>query len=352
MTPKPTRLPAVLTCLLAVAAALAGCTGANADATRIVIDFPDGHADVDDHVTLAAIAKAGDEPTAHVQLLAWSAATDTPVDVREFSFGHCVDAIDHVPETPGCSPGASGFWALSLNGQEVSSGMDEVLLADGDVVTWTFTPLEGNASSPSGPTLSVDPVVPTQQDMLMLTGKVDRDVRLSVTGVPATQVKAGPWMVHVPLGYGETPLVVTADDGLASAQAQVVAVRLASATFEAKFTMAVPPHAAISDLVWYDPDALASAPMYDGKDVQHPPTANVHDLMVAWSQQAGKAIDYGYFSGLGFSPDKIDGVGQPLTASAPPYWCYKLNGQSSDLGISAQPLTPGDVVTWEYAGCA
>ena len=45
-------------------------------------------------------------------------------------------------------------------------------------------------------------------------------------------------------------------------------------------------------------------------------------------------------------------VGQPLTSSAPPYWCYKLNGATADLGISLQTMAPGDVVTWEYAGCA
>ena len=345
-----TRLPTLFATALAVTALLAGCTGNGAATTRIVIDFPEPHADVDAKVTLASIRDVGAEPNAHHQLLAWAANSGTQVDVHEFSFGHCVDAIDHLPETPGCSAGSPAYWALSFNGQEAASGMDEILLADGDVVAWTYTPLSSSGSS--GPALTVDPIVPTQQATLMLMGTLDRDARVSVTGAKPIDAKAGTWMVDVPLEFGEADLTVTADDGTATSQVQVVAVRLASATFEAKFTAAVPPHAAVSDLVWYDPDELASAAAYEGKTVQHGPAANVHDLMVTWERQSGKTIQYSYFDGLGFSPNKIDGVGQPLTSSAPPYWCYKLNGASSDLGISAQTLAPGDVVTWEYAGCA
>ena len=84
----------------------------------------------------------------------------------------------------------------------------------------------------------------------------------------------------------------------------------------------------------------------------HPPHATVHDLMVAWSTATGKAIDYSFFDGLGFSPDKIDGVGQPLTSAAPPYWCYTLNGAHAEFGISLQQLNPGDVVAWDYGACA
>jgi hypothetical protein len=356
-SPKPrssSRMPVALVAALALATSmlLPGCTNGAAASTRIIIDFPDPHADVDDAVPIAKIEGIGSEVNAHNQLLAWAAATGTDVDVSSFSFGHCVDAIDHLPETPGCSMGATAYWALSFNGQEASSGMDEILLADGDVVTWTYTPLGNSSSSASGPKLTVDAPAPTQEAMLMLTGTLDRDARLSVTGAKAVDAEAGSWMVHVPIDVGHTPLTITADDGSSSTQLQVVAVRLASATFQAKFTMAVPPHSAVDDLVWYDPAAMVSASLYNGTDVQHPPAATVHDLMVTWSNQTGKGIVYSYFAGLGFSPDKIDGVGQPLTSSAPPYWCYKLNGATSDFGISLQEVHPGDVVTWEYAGCA
>lgn len=352
MTPTP-RLPALLAALLA-ATALAGCTGDDAPAARLVIDFPEPHADVDAKVLIADLADPAGTATARGQLLAWAAATGTDVDVAEFTFGHCVDAIDGLPTKPGCSPGSEAYWALAVNGQAAASGMDEVLLAAGDVVTWTYTPIDAasSTSSSSGPALTVDAPAPTQQDMLMLTGTLDRAARLSVTGAAPLDAQAGPWMVHVPLEYGHSNLTIIADDGEATSTQTVVAIRLASATFEAKFTMAVPPHADLSDLVWYDPDELASAPLYTGTSATHPPEANVHDLMVTWERQSGKAIEYSSPGAFGFGVNKIDGVGQPLTASAPPYWCYTLNGETADLGISAQTLAPGDVVTWEFAGCA
>lgn len=350
------RLPAILAATLSLTAALAGCSD-GAAATRIVLDFPDGHADVDAKVPLADIDDAAVSDgvrSAHAQLLAWSAASGTSVDIASFSFGHCVDAIDHLPETPGCSAGATAYWAMSVNGETTASGMDEILLSDGDVVTWTYTPLSSSSSSSSsGPALTVDPPAPTQQDMLMLTGTLDRDARVSVTGADPIDAKAGTWMVHIPLEYGQTPLVVTADDGAGSTKAQVVAVRLASATFEAKFTMAVPPHPDISDVVWYDPDEQASTPLYTAVGASHAEGATVHDLMVTWERQSGKAIDYtDAMSFESFGVEGIDGVGQPLTSDAPPWWCYKLNGQTSDFGISLQAIAPGDVVTWEFAGCA
>ena len=349
---RPTLLLAAL-----VATALAGCS-ADAAATRIVIDFPEPHPDVDDAVALAAIqdaAGASAPLSAHAQLLAWSLRSGTDVDISAFSFGHCLDAIDGLPTKPGCSPGAEAYWSLAVNGEVVASGMDEIVLAAGDVVTWTYTPIEAASSTGAsgGPALTVDPVTPTQQEMLMLTGSLDRAAKLSVTGADPVDAKAGPWMVHVPLAYGRTPLTVTADDGVASTQAQVVAVRLASATFQAKFTMAVPAHPEINDLVWYDPDELASAPAYAAVGAQHIGEATVHDLMVAWELQSGKAIDYtDQMSFESFGVEGIDGVRQPLTSDAPPWWCYKLNGATSDFGISLQPLAPGDVVTWEFAGCA
>ncbi|MEK6975669.1 MAG: DUF4430 domain-containing protein [Candidatus Thermoplasmatota archaeon] len=211
----------------------------------------------------------------------------------------------------------------------------------------------GNVTAAPTPVLlTVDAPAPTQGDMIMLTGTLDRAARLSVTGATSIDAAAGPWMVHVTLEFGRTLLTVIADDGVVSSQANVTAVRLASATFEAKFTAAVPPHPDISELVWYDPDELASSALYNGTPATHPPAANVHDLMVTWERQSGKTIEYSAPASFGFGVNKVDGVGQPLTASAPPYWCYTLNGETADLGISAQELAPGDVVTWEYAGCA
>lgn len=348
MTPTP-RLPALLAALLA-ATALAGCTGDDAPAARLVIDFPEPHADVDAKVLLADLADPAGAATARGQLLAWAAATGTDVDVAEFTFGHCVDAIDGLPTKPGCSPGSEAYWALAVNGQAAASGMDEVLLAAGDVVTWTYTPIDAasSASSSSGPALTVDAPAPTQQDMLMLTGTLDRAARLSVTGAAPVDAQAGPWMVHVPLEYGHSNLTIIADDGEAASTQTVVAIRLAQATMEVVYTAAVPPHAPTTHVVWYDPGAFASASLYEEAGAEHPPITNIHDVMVTWTQQTGIAIEYGGPGSFGFSVNKIDGVGQPLTASAPPYWGYEVNGETAPLGITAMEAHPGDVIHWEY----
>lgn len=222
-------------------------------------------------------------------------------------------------------------------------------------------PLSDPAPPTQPPQLAVAPPEATQGATTTITGTLDRAARITILGVwhgaqqvgaPPLDAPAGAWSVQVGLDYGRTNLTVIADDGHATTEVHVVAVRLASATFEARFTAAVPPHDPISDLVWYDPDELASASLYPGTAATHPPTANVHDLMVTWERQAGKTITYSEPAAFGFGVNAIDGVGQPLDSSAPPYWCYKLNGATADLGISAQPLVPGDVVAWEYAGCA
>lgn len=207
----------------------------------------------------------------------------------------------------------------------------------------------GNATAPAlPPVLTVDAPAPTQGDMVMLTGTLDRAARVSVTGADPVDAPAGPWMVHVPLDFGQTNLTVTADDGSAAAQAQVVAIRLASATMQVVYTSAVPPHPASEHVVWYDPDAYASASMYADAGVEHPPIANVHDVMVTWTEQTGIPVEYGGPGSFGFGVNKIDGVGQPLTSSAPPYWGYEVNGETAPLGITSMEVHPGDVIHWEY----
>ena len=347
MTPTH-RLPALLAALLAFTA-LAGCTGDGAASTRLVIDFPEPRADVDAQIPLADVAGQAGTASARGQLLAWGAASGTDVRIAQFTFGHCLDAIDGLPTKPGCSPGSEAYWALAVNGQAAASGMDEILLADGDVVTWTYTPIEaGSSSSAAGPVLTVDTPAPTQEDMVMLTGTLDRAARVSVTGAAPVDAEAGPWMVHVPLEYGHSNLTVIADDGEATSTQQVVAIRLAQATMEVVYTAAVPPHAATTHTVWYDPGAFASAALYEEAGAEHPPIANVHDVMVTWTQQTGIAVEYGGPGSFGFGVDKIDGVGQPLTASAPPYWGYEVNGETAPLGITSMEVHPGDVIRWEY----
>ncbi|HUR25941.1 MAG TPA: DUF4430 domain-containing protein [Candidatus Thermoplasmatota archaeon] len=199
---------------------------------------------------------------------------------------------------------------------------------------------------------TVDPPAPTQAETATVTGSLNHDARVSIDGGPSIDATAGRWtLASQPLPFGHTPAKVRIEDGTHSVVVNVTFVRLASGTFEALYT-AYPMHDDISSLVWYDPGVLAASPLYEGKGTARAATFSVHDFMEAWSAQTTREIDYSYSESFGFGVNRIDGIGQPLDSSAPPYWCYKLNGESADLGISLQPMAPGDVVTWEYAGCA
>lgn len=106
------------------------------------------------------------------------------------------------------------------------------------------------------------------------------------------------------------------------------------------------------DLYHMNLTGYASASAYKGRDTAHPGYPTVHDLMVEWENQFGEAIEYAYSDGLGYSVSKINGAGSPLTSSTPPYWLYDVNGESPDLGISAERIAPGDHVRWCLNTCS
>jgi len=254
---------------------------------------------------------------------------------------------------PTYKPG-EGFPAstcISVNEEVVHGIPGPLVLKDGDVVTWTYTAVPSGGNATTSDLLRVDPVQPTQGDAVTLTGQVERDATVSIRNGPSLQAAKGAWTLKVPLAdFGQTRATLVADDGAATQAVDLVLVRLASATFETKYT-AYPAHEDGTDTVWFDPSVHASLPMYDGKSAPRADQYSVHDLMVDWTAQTGTAIEYGYSESFGFSVSKIDGVGQPVDAALPPYWCYKVDGATADFGISLQPLLPGQTVTWEYAGC-
>lgn len=206
--------------------------------------------------------------------------------------------------------------------------------------------------------LQVDPVVPTSQAKVTLTGTLDHPARLLVIGQRAgvtlfqnESEARGAWTMETPdLPYGQTEIKVIADDGHAVARANLTVVRLAPFTFDVLYA-SYPAHSDSHDDVLLDIDAEESSPAYEGRDVAHPPHATVHDLMMAWSRQTGLVVDYDYGMGFGYAATHFDGVGQPLSSALPPYWCYKLNGQYASLGLSLQKVEPGDVIAWDYGTC-
>ena len=207
----------------------------------------------------------------------------------------------------------------------------------------------GQASSSTAPVpllLTVAPLAATQNDTITVKGTVSRAAQVSIGTVSAQATSA--WNLVVPVEFGHSNLTVVADDGQASARLTVVAIRLASATMEVVYTAAVPPHPSSMHTVWYDPDGFASKSMYADKPRPHPGYANVHDVMVSWTEQTGTLVEYGYDDAFDFGVNAIDGVGNPLTASAPPYWGYEVNGATADLGITLQAVTAGDVISWRF----
>lgn len=340
----------LIAALLIAALAASGCTEDHGHQTAIVIDFPEGRADIEAQVKglerLALGATGGpahpDGYTAHDQLLAWSQQSGVPVEVRAFSFGYCLNAIDAVPSPGSCESGATAYWALSVNGEASMSGMGDVVLAKHDVVTWTYTPLgsePGTSTEDVG--LTVQPPMPTRGDRITLNGTLGRAATLSI-GSDSRELAAGDWTFELPLEPGQTPVRIVADDGRATQAIDLVLVRLAPATLSAEFTSALPPRAAIADTIWFDIDALLAAPLHDGKGIPHPPHATVHDALVAWTQ-AGRAVEVSYHESFAFGVESIDGHG------ALSDWCYTVNGENAELGITGQRFEPGDVIHW--SGC-
>jgi len=394
--PRPSfrrATPALATLALFALLSLAGCTSATTHTSTLRVDYGGTPATVQVSVDVDASshpaaslrsAHGASSPafyTALDQLAQWSRSAHVPIEVTSSSYGLFLSSIDGLPRAA-----SDAYWSLVVNGTESQVGMEEVHVGAGSRITWTLTPLTPpsttTASSPSpaatSPTstgtatsatgsstpsttstsgtvlsLTAPAQVETRGTHLQVNGTVTPGALLAVRGGAGSPVVAadGTWTYALDPAFGETHLVFTADDGHGALSVNVTAIRLASAQFDVKYTAAVPPHAASSDTVWYDPDEQASKSMYLANGTTHPAGATVHDLMVTWTRQTGTHIAYSYSASLGFGVSFIDGVGQPLTAEAPPYWCYKLNGASASLGISTQTFAPGDDVTWEFAGC-
>lgn len=247
-----------------------------------------------------------------------------------------------------CMPVLLLALALALAGCSSRDGGAEA--TDLPSTTTSSSAMVPLALDPAPIGVTVDPPAPTQAETATVTGSVNQAARVSIDGGPSIEVEAGRWsLVSQPLDFGRTLAVVRVEDGVHSATADVLFVRLAPVTIQVLYTMAVPAHEPSEHVIWMDVDAFASAPQYEGKARPHPGFANVHDAMATWTIQTGKQVEYSYHESFDFGVNKIDGVGQPLDASAPPYWGYEVNGETADLGITLQPVAPNDVVSWEYA---
>lgn len=369
------RPAATLLALLTAAAALAGCSSTpTGPHSHIHFGFAGAAADIDADVAMPAGAT---NETAYRQLQDWRQASGHDTSVTSFSFGHCLGQVDKMPDPDGCGSDAKAYWNLAVDGANATVGMDDVVLRAGDRVDWTLTPIQPSpvpngltvmppppppvASRPqppagSGPNLTFMPVPATRNATVTLHGHVGAASRVALTLVhgnastPLPTVEAsGDFTVDVPVAAGDSQLRATADTGKATAQANVTLVRLASATVSVRYHM-VPGHADTDDTVWLDVDAFASASMYQGKSLPHPPHATVHDLIVAWANATGHQVTYEWYNSLGYAVSQIDGVGSPVSTGLASAWCYDHNGSSANNGITTEPIAEGDTVQWNL-GC-
>lgn len=196
---------------------------------------------------------------------------------------------------------------------------------------------DGPRADDSALVLAIPAPDATRNETITVSGTVDRVATVSV-GDQSIEASGG-WSLEIPLEYGQTTVRVFADNGLATATQDVLLVRLAPARITAEFTSAIPPRPSLDDELWLDIDAALSGPSYAGRNIPHPPHANVHDVLVAW-EQSGRAIEYSYSESFGFGLESIEGHG------ALSEWCYDVNGSEAPLGITGQEFRPGDVIAW------
>lgn len=226
--------------------------------------------------------------------------------------------------------------------------------ADGDDGPDDATGPEAPATPPTGWDL---PPQPQREAAIAVTGDADRpaDLRLDLVEADtvttlATASVQGPWSLEGALPYGQGTLRLRMDDGNGTWELHEDVVRLAHATLQVRYG-GQPGHEDTEHEVWLDVDAHDSAPMYAEEGDEHPGHANVHDLMVRWEQDGHGEVEYSHSGDFGFGVSRIDGAGSPLGSSAPPWWCFKVDGEHPETGISQQPFVPGSTVTWTLGTC-
>lgn len=216
---------------------------------------------------------------------------------------------------------------------------------------------------PAPKATTVPPVLSFELETVNETIRVNMDlaseflVTFEVTELMvAEQVyQAGNHVVLLPLEFGNSQISAILDDGTSTFSHEAQVARLSQANLSVHYNgyLGATDEAAT---IWFNIDAPYSASYYDGTNVAHPGYGTVHDFMVEWENQTGVEFEYAFSSGLGYTVSKIDGVGSPVSVvpgdpSENFYWLYTIDGESAELGISAQEMTPGANVAWCLGGC-
>lgn len=182
----------------------------------------------------------------------------------------------------------------------------------------------------------------------------DRHEAMDTESVEANEtftIKATFWSAEPGLlGITTNAIVFGDDDNVTSSPVPSVLNLPAPATIQIDYGSAAGAEP-VNDSVWVDIVDYAATSQYDEQGAQHPDYVNIHDVMVSWEQQHGHEVEYSYNSGFNsFSVESIDGHGNGL-AGSPPWWCYQVNGEYANQGISIQRFTPGDIIAWDLGTC-
>lgn len=342
--------PAFAVALTATLALLAGC--AEDSTTTLTIEHPDGTKetvdvpfDADDTPTAAMYEADGAvHPGSHTALDQLDRA-GVAFNATYTEFGYFVQSV------AGDEAGDEAYWKLVHNGQDAAVGAGLLVLAAGDSVLWT---VEGFTTEPEPLEVQIAPAVrETTRGDVEVTVTTSHESLLHLTNgnrSVAAQQLDGEATFRVALSHGHNVLRATADDGTQTATAELVVVRLAEARVQVRFN-GYPGLEDRDDPFWFDIHTFHSRPLYDDVDMEHPGNTTVHDAMAAWEVATGVPVDYRFTPSLGYSVTHIDGAGNPVDSAAPPWWCYQVNGQAPDLGVSSQPFVPGDVILWDLGDC-
>lgn len=187
-------------------------------------------------------------------------------------------------------------------------------------------------------------VLVVQGDNVTLTGSVDRPAVVNVAyGDAAESFDAdGDWSFTYTPPFGHDDVVVTADDGVATANATVQVQRNMLVTVAVDHS----PASGLEDTThtfYWDFGGLRSLhedTSYEDCEQPHPGRPNAHDALLDFEDFSGKDIDFTPCGSFGVTLDAIDGD------ESSSFWCWQVNGETAEFGISLMELEDGDVFSF------
>ncbi len=184
--------------------------------------------------------------------------------------------------------------------------------------------------------------VVVQGPSVTLTGRVDRPATVSVLygqDLGDSFDADGPWNYTYAPPYGHDTVTVTADDGKTTGSTTVLVVRNKQLTVEVDYD----PASGRTDTThtfWWDFGGLRSLyedGSYHGCAQPHPGRPNAHDALLDFEDASGIDIGFTPCGQFGVNTETIDGYASPGA------WCFQVNGETAEFGVSLLELEDGDV---------